>query len=992
MKRSRVLSSIHYRLYYCLYFLFAIGNFGFSPTAQAQTDQAGNQTVYTDTLQSGWVDWSWATTHPASTGTVHAGSASISVDAGPYQALYLHRSTAFDTGSYGNLTFWIHGGPQGGQRLWVRARLDGKEQARYSLPPLLPNAWQQFSIALSLLGADSKPNMDGFTIQNASNQPLATFYVDDIALTPARTVNVTVNAGQIVRAMDDRFSGINLTADDTKLVQLPAANGQLTTEQLLGADELDNRTLRIPGGSDSDRYHWETATLVDGLTGHPVKTGVSIAQFAKIAENTHAQVVLTVNYGSGTPNEAAALIAYVNGRMDDGTPLGSDENGRDWGKVSDWAQLRAAAPLPGNDPRNVLRASHPQPFGIKLIEVGNECWGDTWECDLHGTPYSKLSGKAWDAGTYAGYAGRFMAQMRAVDPTVKVGVVATYDDQYKKWNQTVLSALRGLGAYPDFVVQHWYPQDPRQASDAGLFATGAQWPGNAAHLQAQISAYLQPPGPVEMLVTEINSVYSDPGKQSVSLTNALFLADSIGHALQTSYSGLLIWDWRDNQNTDGNQTFGLPDNDASLDGWRTIKVDGQDKFFGDYGILHTDEAGSNTFYPTYYVLKMLKHFARNGDTIVTAACDDSRLSAYAARRADGSLSLLLVNTDKSAQIVSNVAVAGFQPQAAAVTYTYGYFQDRTEDPGSSFYGVFPAGIAQSTFPRAAAAFTYQIAPYSVTVLSLAPDVALSSVSLDPATVSGGASSTGTVLLTGPAPTGGAEVTLASSGPAATPGMILVPAGATSAAFPISSSLTLAATSATITAVLGGVTKLATLSVTPTPGTQFAGGLNFFSVPFDYPGVPLDRLFGYPGVTLAAWSPYTFQYALTPGPPADQIRLGRGYWARFPRALALTSLGVAADVSQDFAIPLETGWNSIGNPFLASVPLGSLTIVAGGTSLPFGQASGPGGTVAAAVFGYNASLNGGVGGYFPVAPGDPLQPGHGYWIQAFQSVTLKVPHP
>jgi len=982
MKQFWVLSGV-----YLLCLIAGIGACGLGPAAQAQNSQAENQAVYTDALQSGWADWSWATTHLDNASTVHTGSAAISVDAGPYEALYLHRDTTFDTTPYGNLTFWIHGGPQGGQRLRVQALLNGKEQAQYDLPPLLPNAWQKFAIALSLLSANGRPNMDGFWIENASKSQAPTFYVDDVSLTPAQTVNVTVNAGQVVRAMGDRFSGINLTAEDASLAQPADA-----TSVLLGKDELDNRTVRIPGGSVSDLYHWETATLVDRLTGQPVKPGVSIAQFAKIAESTHAQVVLTVNYGSGTPNEAAALVAYANGRVDDSTPLGSDENGRDWGKVSDWAQLRAASPLPGSDPHNVLRASHPQPFGIKMIEIGNECWGNTWECDLHGTSYSKLPGKAWDAGTYAGYAARFMAQMRAVDPAVKVGVVATYDGQYQKWNQTVLSALRGLGAYPDFVVQHWYPQDPRQASDAGLFATSAQWPGNATHLQAQISAYLQPPGPVEMLVTEINSVYSDPGKQSVSLTNALFLADSVGHALQTAYSGLLVWDLRDYQNTEGNATFGPPDNDEALDGWRTVKVQGKNKLFGDYGILHTDDAGGNTFYPTYYVLKMLKHFARSGDTIAAAACDDPRVSAYAARRADGSLSLMLVNTDKSAQIVSNVAVAGFQPQAAAVTYTYGYFQDRTEDPGSSFYGVFPAGIAQSTFAGAAAAFTYQIAPYSVTVLSLAPAVALSSVSLDPATVSGGASSTGTVLLTGPAPAGGAEVTLASSGPAATPGAVLVPVGATSATFPVTSRPALAATSATITAALGGVTKSAALSVTPTPGTQFAGGLNFFSVPFDYPGMPLDRLFGYPGVTLAAWSPHTFQYSLTPGPPADQIRLGRGYWARFPRALALTSLGVAADVSQDFAIPLAAGWNSIGNPFLAPVPLGSLTIAAGGTSLPFGQASGSGGTVAAAVFGYDASLNGGVGGYFPVAPGDPLQPGHGYWIQAFQSVTLKVPHP
>ncbi|MBV9852123.1 MAG: hypothetical protein JO250_20855 [Armatimonadetes bacterium] len=878
----------------------------------------GTQPVYTDTLQGTWQDWSWATTGTGNAGNgspVHTGEASLRVDAGPYQALYLHHDGAIDTTPYGNLTFWIHGGPAGGQQLKVQATLDGQPQAEYDLPPLLPGAWQQFSVSLALLGAAGKPDLDGFWIQNTANASIPTFYVDDIALTPPQGVAVAVDAGRLVRPMDDRFAGINLKADDPRVADQAEA-----TAQVLGPDNLDMRTVRIPGGSDADRYHWETAALVDGMTGKPTLDpatgrpvpGVSVAQFARVAEAAGAQLILTLNYGSGTPNEAAALIAYANGRTDDGRALGTDENGRDWGKVSDWARLRAATPLAADDGKNVLRAAHPQPFGVKLVEVGNECWGNTWECDLHGGPYTRLTGSPWDASTYAAYAARFMQMVRAVDPSVRVGVVATYDDQYNYWNRTMLTALGRQGAYPDFVVQHWYPQGPHQdqQSDAGLFATNAQWPVNAAHLQAQIATFLMPPAPVEMVVTENNSVYSDPGKQTVSLTNGLYLADSIGHALQTSYRGVLVWDLRDYPNTQGNATFGPPNNDPSLDGWRTVydAATNSDLLFGDYGVLRTDfgadNAYHNTYYPSYHVLTMLKHFARGGDAIVSASSDDPRLSAYAARRADGSLSLLLINTDKSAQLQGNIAVTGFAPRGDGVTYTYGYFQDRTEDPQSSFYGVFPPGVAQAALTGAAPTFTYAIPPYSATVLSLPPMA----------------------------------------------------------------------------------------------GTSFSAGWHFFSVPMDYPDTPPGALLAdaatlapFSGLTLLVWDPAHGAYVATPAAPADRVRLGRGYWARFPGAVTLAVAGAPADPTSDFAVPLAAGWNQVGDPFTADVTLGSLKVRTAGGDLTFARAAGAG-LLGFFAYGYDPALSGGRGGYVGVWPGDPLRAGQGYWLYAGRALTLLFPHP
>jgi hypothetical protein len=99
--------------------------------------------------------------------------------------------------------------------------------------------------------------------------------------------------------------------------------------------------------------------------------------------------------------------------------------------------------------------------------------------------------------------------------------------------------------------------------------------------------------------------------------------------------------------------------------------------------------------------------------------------------------------------------------------------------------------------------------------SPSPLPTLSSLTLSPSNVTGGNSSTGTVTLSGPAPAGGAQVTLSSSDTAASvPSSVTVPAGAASATFPVNTSAVAASTSVTISASYGGVTQTASLTVTP----------------------------------------------------------------------------------------------------------------------------------------------------------------------------------
>jgi hypothetical protein len=107
--------------------------------------------------------------------------------------------------------------------------------------------------------------------------------------------------------------------------------------------------------------------------------------------------------------------------------------------------------------------------------------------------------------------------------------------------------------------------------------------------------------------------------------------------------------------------------------------------------------------------------------------------------------------------------------------------------------------------------------YTVTanngVLTITP-LAVAAVSLNPAAVIGGTSAQGTVSLTGPAPSGGLQVTLSSGNPSAATvlGSVTVPAGSTSATFTVNTVAVSSSTSSIISASYNSVQKTATLRV------------------------------------------------------------------------------------------------------------------------------------------------------------------------------------
>src|SRR5471030_19921 len=84
-----------------------------------------DQSIYTDQLNNGWQNWSWASVNLSSTAYIHSGTSSMAVnETGGEQALYLSTGDQ-TTSSFEGIQFWISGGPTGGQRLQVQGRLDG---------------------------------------------------------------------------------------------------------------------------------------------------------------------------------------------------------------------------------------------------------------------------------------------------------------------------------------------------------------------------------------------------------------------------------------------------------------------------------------------------------------------------------------------------------------------------------------------------------------------------------------------------------------------------------------------------------------------------------------------------------------------------------------------------------------------------------------------------------------------------------------------------
>ena len=618
--------------------------------------------LYTDHLVNGFQDWSWGSRDLNNSSPVHSGAKSIRLDLNAWEALSLEHP-AFKSSPYASLDFWANGGPAGGQVLQVYVQVDGESKPVYKVAGLQANTWRHYTIPLASLGADNQSNVDRITFQLTSSGNAGTFYLDDIALSTAPApalVHVNLDASQPLRTADARWFALNTAVWDSYFD---------TPETVSMLRELGTRALRFPGGSLSDEYHWAT----DKTLNHNWSWVTSFSKFVHVATNIDAQAFITVNYGTGTPTEAA-----------------------------NW--VRAA---------NITNHCD-----FKYWEIGNEVYG-SWETDSNSNPH--------DPYTYATRAKDYIEQMKAVDPTIKVGVVATsgensYSNSFSAnhpainlrtgetnygWTPILLSTLKVLGVTPDFLVEHNYPEWTGQESDPLLLQSTGSWASEAADLRQQINDYFGDGGTnIELVCTENNSNSGSQGRQSTSIVNALYFADSLAQLMKTEFNAYVWWDFRNGADNQG--SF-----DSTLYGWRTN---------GDLGIA----LGTNTFYPTFYAAKLMQHFIQPGDTVLNASSDYLLLSAYAAGHANGAVTLLVINKDANATLTAKIAIHDFVPSPWATIQCYGIPQDEAARTNAH---AAAQDVVSSDYDGAGSVFTNSFPPYSLTLFTLAPAAArLESVS------------------------------------------------------------------------------------------------------------------------------------------------------------------------------------------------------------------------------------------------------------------------
>jgi len=447
---------------------------------------------------------------------------------------------------------------------------------------------------------------------------------------PAVTQTTLVAVGDALVAVDQSSSGPVVT--DQILGMNLAAWFNVTTSPNEPAiqtafEDAGIKAVRWPGGSWSDAYNWETNTEC----GNTANSDDTFTKFVNdLVIPAGLDLALTADYGTGEnctgpgdPAEAAAWVANA-------LTLG-------------------------------VTVSH--------MTVGNEEYG-SWETDNHTL---QNNGPTY-AAAVAGASG-YYALIKAASPNTLVGVEVAGPD-YAPWDQDVMS-----GAPYDFVEYHYYPETPGDESDTFLTESTAQQQSAAKQLTANIKVIREelaqwgaPDTPI--YVGEIGGPYSNPGKQSWSITQGLYAGQVLGEMMNDGVSRLTWWIGFGNCNGDGNLNANPPDPanfSASLYGWQDF---GAYNVFADGpGDTGPDGAPCNyggpigTMSPTAEAFNLFKNVAVTGENVLTASVtgDTTNVLAYAATHSGGT-ALVLFNLNETANSQVTVTLSG-QTTATSVTVT-----------------------------------------------------------------------------------------------------------------------------------------------------------------------------------------------------------------------------------------------------------------------------------------------------------------------------------
>ncbi|MEM8708089.1 MAG: alpha-L-arabinofuranosidase [Actinomycetota bacterium] len=435
--------------------------------------------------------------------------------------------------------------------------------------------------------------------------------------------------------------------------------------------------LRFPGGSWSNHYAW--LDCLEETDGCFWPWAMTVEDFARVITtlDDDTEFMWTVHY-NGTPEEAAALVAFFNGSVDDDTPIGVDVDGFDWGTEADWARRRA-------------ELGFAEPLPIRYWEIGNEIYGAVQsagpECASFGwEEIATCDGTEYMLGVddQAGF-GAYADAMRAVDPTIELGAVGVpVVESWGNFGNEVLAEAEGLA---DFYIVHWYGFDGSPDPDWIPGTAEEFWSPAMADLREAMAGWGV--DDLEIAVTEYNLISFRNGDGDAVMrtaANAFFQAEMLG---ELAKSGVAL----------ANQ-------------WNIFDAD--DQLGTSYGMV---DANSGAALPALFGFRA---WALMGDTLRPVLGDG--IAAYATTSADGSVQLLLLNPTGAPRSLSIGIEGGVGAwTATADTMRADALTDRVVTyNGSLAESVTDLHLEATPIGTVDDALAHTIEPYSITVLQLTP--------------------------------------------------------------------------------------------------------------------------------------------------------------------------------------------------------------------------------------------------------------------------------
>ncbi|TAJ14536.1 T9SS C-terminal target domain-containing protein [Marinilabiliaceae bacterium JC017] len=428
-------------------------------------------------------------------------------------------------------------------------------------------------------------------------------------------------------------------------VNTPFRNGSDQLDRAALYDQAGMGSLRYPAGSGSNKYFWDGKVPADFRIE---LNGIDGTKNSYLKPESFVQFLHSIN------SEATIVVNYFYARY------GATTEGTREARVKQAADYAAGF---------VRKMNVELGANIKNWEIGNECYGK-WEegYDVNG---SIVTGKEY------GEDFRVMAEaMKAVDPTIKVGVVVTREDD--EWNSSVLPEVKD---HADFLVVHNYFTSVKDATPQNLLNSVEQVEAVHTTLLDCVERYTGKPRdyfPVAM--TEFNT----RGSYNCTMLNGLFVAQVLGEVIKTGYGMVNLWvsEWNWNDADQESKGF-LARNDPD----------------------QADYTPRQSYMPYYFYDKCF------GDRMVEASSNHSDVKVYASTFESGEVGLVVINTsdtEKSVQLDLASAGVGVDYNKA---YWYEFYANSITPGDKRFYINGQTGSTAGGGPEHYAG----IAPYESTV-------------------------------------------------------------------------------------------------------------------------------------------------------------------------------------------------------------------------------------------------------------------------------------